>query len=148
MLLFFGYMGVVQLLLFSCIGAFFLWFKFITIDLSRYQVLLILAKGFFDNLLSDVLWIRAVLLIGPTIATVGLSLQWPIALIIDAVFSQPTWMSNPLAMLLICLGSALIFVGFVGINFPSDSVNNDKNVYRPVATTEDKLEEIEMLNNV
>ncbi|KAK9813135.1 hypothetical protein WJX72_009645 [[Myrmecia] bisecta] len=43
--------------------------------LTSRVLLITLCKGLFDNVLSDYLWARAVLLVGPTIATVGLSIQ-------------------------------------------------------------------------
>jgi hypothetical protein len=56
-------------------------------DSSALQVFgLICISGVFDNVLSDYLWARAVVLTTPTIATVGLSLTIPLAFLSDALF--------------------------------------------------------------
>jgi len=49
---------------------------------------LLVAKGILDNVLSDYLWMRAVLLTSPTVATVGLSLTVPIAFLTDFAFKS------------------------------------------------------------
>ena len=41
----------------------------------------IVLKGLFDNVLSDYLWARAVMLTTPTIATVGLGLTVPLSVL-------------------------------------------------------------------
>lgn len=71
---------------------------------------LIIVKGLFDNVLSDFLWARAILLTSPTVATVGLSMTIPLAMLSDLVFKglAPTWQ--------VLLGSVLVTVGFVGVN--------------------------------
>lgn len=40
-------------------------------------------KGFIDNVISDLLWARAVLLTSPTVATVALTLTIPMAMVSD-----------------------------------------------------------------
>jgi solute carrier family 35 protein F5 len=44
---------------------------------------LIVIKGLFDNVLSDILWAMAILLTSPTAATIGLSLTVPLAIASD-----------------------------------------------------------------
>jgi len=70
---------------------------------------LVIAKGLFDNVLSDWLWARAVMLTSPTAATLGLSLTIPVAFAADALVNgkQP----KPLAL----LGALFVVAGFVGI---------------------------------
>ena len=55
------------------------------------------AKGLLDNVLSDYLWARAVLLIGATVATVGLNVQVPLAAGLDAALGRPkpAWTRHP-----------------------------------------------------
>jgi solute carrier family 35 protein F5 len=67
----------------------------------------VLLKGLFDNVLSDVLWARAIVLTSPTLATVGLSLTIPLALLADLVARGQA----PGA--LGAAGAALVFTGFV-----------------------------------
>lgn len=71
---------------------------------------LICAEGIFDDVLSDYLWARAVVLTTPTIATVGLSLTIPLAFITDAIFHgiYPTPLSS--------LGAFAVVAGFVLVN--------------------------------
>lgn len=44
---------------------------------------LVVIKGLFDNVLSDILWAMAILLTSPTAATIGLSLTVPLAMASD-----------------------------------------------------------------
>ena len=64
MMLFFGYMGA---LIFCCLGPMLFlawWIGFDVGTLSLHALGLVLAKGVLDNVLSDYLWARAILLIG------------------------------------------------------------------------------------
>lgn len=75
------------------------------------------AKGLLDNVLSDYLWARAVLLIGPTVATVGLNVQVPLAAGLDAAWGRPKpkWTSSGPAAALTALGAAAVVGGVCGI---------------------------------
>ena len=79
--------------------------------LSRPQlpsiVALVLAKGLLDNVLSDLLWARAIQLTSPTLASVGLSLTIPMAVCSDLVLRGlvPRVQGG--------LGALLIFAGFL-----------------------------------
>ena len=66
--------------------------------------------GLFDNVLSDYLWARAVLLTTTTAATTGLQIQVPIAIAVDSISAGqwPDWMHLS--------GALLVLLGFVGIN--------------------------------
>lgn len=80
------------------------------------QVLgLIVIKGLADNVLSDYLWARAILLVGPTAATAGLALQIPLAVLLDAVFGDPMWMRRAGSAVLTFIGAGVILTGFFGI---------------------------------
>lgn len=68
---------------------------------------LILVKGLFDNVISDLLWARAIVLSSATMATVGLALTIPLAMLADlavhgAVPGQ--WLA---------LGSTAVVAGFL-----------------------------------
>lgn len=67
-----------------------------------------------DNVLSDYLWAKAVLLTTTTVATAGLTIQVPLAALLDYITGNAP---NPLDY----VGAASIMVGFVGINIPADS---------------------------
>lgn len=144
----FGFMGLVNLFIFSCVGCVLFVFHQISFELSSRSLLLIFTKGIFDNVLSDIFWINAVFLIGPTVATVGLSLQWPIAIIVDALFFSPPWMQNALPLIGVALGSALIFVGFVGINVPTDIFQQLNHPYKALDNDDDLKIDIKTMDKV
>jgi hypothetical protein len=68
-----------------------------------------------DYVIADFLWARAVLLLGPTPATLGLSVQVPIATALDVVLGRPAWLAGPRPAALTLGGSALILGGFAAI---------------------------------
>ena len=80
---------------------------------------LLVAKGLADNVLSDYLWARALLLTTPLVATIGLSLTVPLAMLADAVIPA-TWKSaaraarapSPLGV----AGACLVVGGFVAVS--------------------------------
>ncbi len=57
--------------------------------------------------------------VGPTVATVGLSMQVPFAVVLDAIFKQPAWLSSASSAALTFVGAALVLTGFFGINVAS-----------------------------
>ncbi|GFZ20141.1 EamA-like transporter family [Actinidia rufa] len=85
------------------------------------QVGLIVGKGLLDNVLSDYLWAKAVLLTTTTVATAGLTIQVPLAAVIDSLTGNaPNLMDY--------IGAAAVMVGFAGINIPSDAFSRSKEV--------------------
>lgn len=70
----------------------------------------------FDNAIADYLWSRAVLLVGPTIATVGMSLQVPMAMLVEPLVHATGWWSRAGVCSLELLGAAGILGGFFAIN--------------------------------
>lgn len=114
---FFGYVG----LLCTCggfplvAGAVLLgrWHPLST-PLSAYG--LILLEGILDYALSDYLWARAVLLLGPTLATMGLSAQIPVAAVAELLTGRASWARSPGALVSTLAGTALILAGFFGGN--------------------------------
>ena len=80
---------------------------------------LIVLKGLLDNVLSDYLWARAVLLTSPAVATVGLSLTIPMA-IASELLLPPQWMIDPAPPSpLDLVACACVVAGFVTINHAS-----------------------------
>ena len=53
---------------------------------------------------------------GPTIATVGMSIQVPLAVALDIVWKRPEYMHNGKTVALMVLGGWYVLAGFVGIN--------------------------------
>ncbi|XP_050367182.1 thiamine-repressible mitochondrial transport protein THI74 [Argentina anserina] len=78
------------------------------------QLGLIIGKGLLDNVLSDYLWAKAVLLTTTTVATAGLSIQVPLAAIVDSVTGHAPQFAD-------YFGAVAVMIGFVGINIPSDA---------------------------
>ncbi|RLN59008.1 hypothetical protein BBJ29_005473 [Phytophthora kernoviae] len=121
--LFFGFIGVINMV---CLLPFVLAFHYSGVEslsgLSLEILLLIGVKGLFDNVLSDYLWARAVLLTSPTVATVGLSLTVPLAIVADF------WFHGMLPTNVTLLASALVISGFVFINV---STKQNQHEYHP-----------------
>ena len=74
---------------------------------NGWAVVLVALKGLFDNVLSDLLWAKAIQLTSPTLAAVGLSLTIPMALLSDLAIDG--LLPTPLG----ALGALFIFTGFV-----------------------------------
>lgn len=70
-----------------------------------------------DNVLSDYLWAKAILLTTTTVATAGLTIQIPLAAVVDTVAGNAPNLTD-------YIGAAAIMVGFAGINIPSDVLSS------------------------
>lgn len=68
-----------------------------------------------DNVLSDYLWAKAVLLTTTTVATAGLSIQVPLATIVDSLIGNSPHVSD-------YVGAVAVMIGFTGLNLPSDAL--------------------------
>lgn len=128
-----GYIGLFNGLIFGPI-ALFLHFSgiepFHRLTLTQFG--LIIGKGLIDNVLSDYLWARAVLLTTPTAATAGLTIQVPIAAVVDSVRGI---VPSPLNV----LGAIAVLIGFFGINQSAVSHEDMKDVKKVVHTDEGNL---------
>ena len=65
------------------------------------------------NVLSDYLWAKAVLLTTTTVATAGLTIQVPLAAVVDMLIGNAPHLMD-------YLGAAAVMIGFAGINIPFD----------------------------
>lgn len=74
------------------------------------------AAGLMDYVIADYTWARAVLLLSPTVATLGTSIQIPLATAADVVLGQPHWLDSWRAVGLTAAGTVLILGGVCGIN--------------------------------
>lgn len=82
-------------------------------SLTLKQLGLVVGKGLLDNVLSDYLWAKAVLLTTTTVATAGLTIQVPLAAIVDSLAgNKPSFTDY--------IGAAAVMVGFAGINIPAE----------------------------
>lgn len=71
-------------------------------------------SGFFNNVISDYLWARSVVLTSSTVATVGLSITIPLAMISDLLVQgqAPTLLSAS--------GAILVIIGFCLVNISKE----------------------------
>jgi solute carrier family 35 protein F5 len=78
------------------------------------------ADGLFDQVLSDYIWARAVVLTSPTVATVGMSITIPLAIMSDLVFK-----GIPLTLPSVG-GSLFVIGGFVWVTYASEIEEEEK----------------------
>jgi solute carrier family 35 protein F5 len=119
MLLFLGLLGLCNFVgvgLLVLVGyAVFGFFGDLTTNCTPSAFALVVAKGLVDNVLSDYLWARAVLLTSPTTASVGLSMQIPMAAIAEMVLGHATWLKNASSAGAMLVGCGLVVGGFLGV---------------------------------
>ena len=119
MTLFFALMGVVN---FTAFGAALIALRFVGFlpellsNLSTRVFLLACSKAFFDNVCSDYLWARAVLLTSPTVASIGLSLQIPLAASVEVFVGSPPWAAHFKNAALMASGTLFVLAGFAGVS--------------------------------
>lgn len=119
MTLFFALMGVVN---FTAFGAALVALRFVGFlpellsNLSTRVFLLACSKAFFDNVCSDYLWARAVLLTSPTVASIGLSLQIPLAASVEVFVGSPPWAAHFKNAALMASGTLFVLAGFAGVS--------------------------------
>ena len=83
----------------------------------------LVVKGLLDNVLSDYLWARSVVLTSATVATVGLGLTIPLAFLSD-VF----WMGqegDQVVSLSSIAGALSVLAGFILVNISNEKLNED-----------------------
>lgn len=119
MLLFLGLLGLVNLLgvgLIVLVGAtFFGAFRDVFAECTASAFALVVAKGLVDNVLSDYLWARAVLLTSPTTASVGLSMQIPLAAVTEVLLGHANWLKNASSAAAMLVGCGFVVSGFLGV---------------------------------
>eukprot|EP00195_Chlamydomonas_chlamydogama_P009653 CAMPEP_0202898604 /NCGR_PEP_ID=MMETSP1392-20130828/7088_1 /ASSEMBLY_ACC=CAM_ASM_000868 /TAXON_ID=225041 /ORGANISM="Chlamydomonas chlamydogama, Strain SAG 11-48b" /LENGTH=347 /DNA_ID=CAMNT_0049584585 /DNA_START=71 /DNA_END=1111 /DNA_ORIENTATION=+ len=90
--LFFGYIGLISCMV---LGPTWLWLwatqSTIVAHATPHVLSLVAVQGVVDYVVADYLWARAVLLLGPTLASVGLSMQVPVAAAVDVVRGTAAW---------------------------------------------------------
>lgn len=113
---FLGFLGLFNLLIFLPVALVLNFTKLEPFNkLTWNQVGLIVGKGLLDNALSDYLWAKAVLLTTTTVATAGLTIQVPLAAVVDALIGNTPNLWD-------YIGAVAIILGFIGINIPSDAL--------------------------
>ena len=81
---------------------------------------MIFCKGLFDNVLSDLLWAKAVILTSPTVSTIGINMTIPLS-IISYLFCGKTLLFAHY------LGALSMTTGFILVSLQNRS-NVDLNV--------------------
>ena len=78
----------------------------------------IILGGLCDNVFSDYLWARAVVLTSPTVATVGMSITIPFAMLSDFLLGN----NKSGVPVLSLLGAGLVVLGFALVNFEPETL--------------------------
>jgi len=126
--LFFGFLGLINMIMLAPIVVILHYTGQENLStLSGETFALICAKGLIDNVISDYLWALSVLLTTPTVATIGLSLTIPLAILSDLMLHNifPTMSSTAAAV--------FVIIGFMTINLASNEqaaelANNNNNI--------------------
>ncbi|XP_062149638.1 uncharacterized vacuolar membrane protein YML018C [Alnus glutinosa] len=117
---FLGFLGLFNLVIFLPVALILNFTKVEPFDVLTWeQAGLIVGKGLLDNVLSDYLWAKAVLLTTTTVATAGLTIQVPIAAVVDSIMGTAPHLMD-------YLGALAVMLGFAGINIPSDAFSRSK----------------------
>ncbi|XP_010245974.1 PREDICTED: uncharacterized vacuolar membrane protein YML018C-like [Nelumbo nucifera] len=120
---FLGFLGLFNLLIFLPVALILNFTKlepFHTLTWTQFG--LIVGKGLIDNVLSDYLWAKAILLTTTTVATAGLTIQVPLAAVVDSILGHAPHLMD-------YLGGAAIIIGFIGINIPTDACSRAKDAH-------------------
>jgi len=108
---FLGFMGFFNMLLIWPVLAIFSAAGFEKFELPMGNVILyLILNSLGGTVISDYFWLLAILLLSPVVATVGLSLTIPVAMISDMIFSG-THFGAPYIF-----GSILVAIGFIVVN--------------------------------
>lgn len=111
---FLGYLGLFNLLMFLPVALILHFTRLESFNnITWNQFGLIVGKGLLDNVLSDYLWAKAVLLTTTTVATAGLTIQVPIAAVVDSLTGNAPHLWN-------YIGAVAVMAGFTGINIPPE----------------------------
>jgi solute carrier family 35, member F5 len=108
-----GYIGLLNMVVLSPIAIYTVLSG--TSHLGWVVVGFLVVKGLFDNVLSDYLWLRAVMLTNATTATVGLGLTIPLAFASDLLMGNNTNGNATISATQVCGALAVLF-GFVLVN--------------------------------
>jgi len=104
-----GYIGLLNLVALAPFMFYQLWSG--AVQLVWVVLGFLVVKGLFDNVLSDYLWLRAVMLTNATVATVGLGLTIPLAFVSDVLLGKAEVLTAGQV-----LGALAVLAGFVLVN--------------------------------
>ncbi|KAB1210161.1 hypothetical protein CJ030_MR6G022649 [Morella rubra] len=118
---FLGFLGLFNLFIFLPVALLLNFTKVEPFNMLTWdQFGLIVGKGLLDNVLSDYLWAKAVLLTTTTVATAGLTIQVPLAAVVDSIMGNAPHLMD-------YLGALAVMLGFAGINIPFDAFSRSKD---------------------
>lgn len=127
--LFLGFVGLFNMVALSPIA---IWQSVTTTAVSLFVLVSLLLKGLLDNVLSDYLWARAVVLTSATVATVGLGLTIPLAFVSDVALGKPNVLDTSSIF-----GAFSVLAGFILVNIGQKKVdgedldhNNEANLHQ------------------
>ncbi|GAX73106.1 hypothetical protein CEUSTIGMA_g559.t1 [Chlamydomonas eustigma] len=122
--LFFGYLGLFNTVLMAPVVVILLSTGVFSLSsVPKQAYLIILLEGLLDYVLSDYLWARAVIILGPTVASLGLSAQIPMAAAADLALGRAQWIHSVQTVLMTLGGTMLIMLGFFGINLAASATS-------------------------
>jgi solute carrier family 35 protein F5 len=121
MQLFLGYVGLWNMFALMPVV---LWEVFVTrsVTITAWVFLCLILKGLFDNVLSDYLWARAVVLTSATVATVGLGLTIPLAFVSDVFMGR-----HDVLNVESITGALAVLAGFVLVNVGQRKEDEDEH---------------------
>ena len=109
--------------------------------------LFLILKGLLDNVLSDYLWARAVILTSATVASVGVGLTIPMAFMADWIMGNDTGTGGIIPAVFVTLGFVFVNIGSdKGGESSSSSRNSDIEQTRQMREEEFDFEEEEEEN--
>ncbi|KMZ56050.1 Solute carrier family 35 member F5 [Zostera marina] len=121
---FLGFLGLFNFLIFMPVALILYFTKLDRLNqLNMQQFGIIVGKGLLDNVFSDYLWAKAIQLTTTTVATAGLTIQVPMAAVVDTLSGHnPNYLDY--------IGAACVVLGFVGLNFRSNKSNEPQPIDR------------------
>jgi solute carrier family 35, member F5 len=117
-----GYIGLLNMVVLSPLAIYLLLSGSAHLGWTVLSVLVV--KGLLDNVLSDYLWLRAVMLTNATTATVGLGLTIPLAFASDVFLDHGS--ESVISVARVC-GALAVLAGFVLVNIGNASTGSDDN---------------------
>lgn len=113
-----GYIGLVNAISLSPVAIYILLFQDTTVSIGLTWIVFgyLVAKGMLDNVLSDYLWARAVVLTSATVATVGLGLTIPLAFVSDLITGHGNILDATSIM-----GAIAVLAGFILVNIGEET---------------------------
>ena len=129
---FLGFIGLYNMVDLSTIA---LWQSIGPAAISALVLASLIVKGLLDNVLSDYLWARAVVLTSATVASVGLGLTIPLAFLSDVIMGRPNIFDASSI-----LGALSLLFGFVLVNVGQKRVDGDNEIETVVHAVDDEEE--------